>query len=224
MRLRTEYKVSPDLKFVANLDMMHVIERALRRADIPYHLSEGFNPHIRLSMGTVLPVGLWGEKEYFDLELDEMGVSDYSIRMNQALPTGIRINDCRAIKAETLSLMKVINTAEYAFLIKPQDYNLDLLVDEIINQEQILVPNRGKKKGTEKDLRPGLYELAVEPAGQGKVIRALVSVNEPVNVRFDELLDMFGLHGLSRDLIVDFWRRGNYIKRGEQLLSPLEII
>lgn len=224
MRLRTEYRVSPDLKFLANLDMMHVIERALRRADIPYHLSEGFNPHIRLSMGTVLPVGIWGEKEYFDLELDQIGAGDFMSRMNQSLPSGIQINDCRVIKTETPSLMKVINAAEYAFLINSQNCNLDPIVDKIINQEQILVPNRGKKKGTCKDLRPGLYELIVESVGEYNIIRALVSVNEPVNVRFDELLDMFNIYGLERDLIVDFWRRGNYIKRGEQLLSPLETV
>ncbi|MDD3890543.1 MAG: TIGR03936 family radical SAM-associated protein, partial [Syntrophomonadaceae bacterium] len=69
MRLRAEYRIGPELKFLANLDMMNVIGRTLRRAAIPYALSEGFNPHIKLSLGTVLPVGLWGEKEYFDLEL-----------------------------------------------------------------------------------------------------------------------------------------------------------
>jgi radical SAM-linked protein len=57
MRLRVEYSAGPELKFLANLDMMHLMERALRRAGIPYHLSEGFNPHIRLSMGTVLRLG-----------------------------------------------------------------------------------------------------------------------------------------------------------------------
>ncbi|MDD4776022.1 MAG: TIGR03936 family radical SAM-associated protein, partial [Syntrophomonas sp.] len=99
MRMRIEYQVGPDHRFMANLDMMHVVERALRRAEIPYHLSEGFNPHIRLSMGTVLPVGIWGEKEYFDLDMDELDRDDFIARMNQALPPGIRINSCRVISA-----------------------------------------------------------------------------------------------------------------------------
>ncbi|HBQ86380.1 MAG TPA: radical SAM protein, partial [Syntrophomonas sp.] len=63
MYLRAEYRLGPELKFLGNLDTMHLMERALRRAGIPYALSEGFNPHIKLSMGTVLPVGLWSEKE-----------------------------------------------------------------------------------------------------------------------------------------------------------------
>ncbi len=222
MRLRVEYRVGPDLKFLANLDMMHVIERALRRADIPYLLSEGFNPHIRLSMGTVLPVGLWGEKEYFDLELNEMDLHDFITRMNQSLPAGIEINKCRVIQAATPSLMKAINAAEYVFLIAPHGFGLESMVSDIMGQDQILVPNRGKTKATHKDLRPGLYKLAAEAEGEYQVIKALVSVNEPLNVRFDEILEMFSTYGLSRDFIVDFWRRGNYIIRGEQLFSPLD--
>ena len=70
MRLRAEYRVGSDLRFLSSLGLMHMMERAFRRAEVPYALSEGFNPHIRLSMGTVLPVGIWGEHEYFDLELE----------------------------------------------------------------------------------------------------------------------------------------------------------
>jgi len=69
MRIRAAYRVGEDLKFLGNLDMLNLMGRALRRADVPFALSEGFNPHIKLSLGTVLPVGVWGENEYFDLEL-----------------------------------------------------------------------------------------------------------------------------------------------------------
>ena len=63
MRVRMEYRVGNDLKFLGNLDMMNLMSRALRRARIPFALSEGFNPHIKFSLGTVLPVGV-GEREY----------------------------------------------------------------------------------------------------------------------------------------------------------------
>jgi radical SAM-linked protein len=64
MRVRMEYRVGNDLKFLGNLDMMNLMSRALRRARIPFALSEGFNPHIKFSLGTVLPIGVWGEREY----------------------------------------------------------------------------------------------------------------------------------------------------------------
>jgi radical SAM-linked protein len=90
--------------------MMHLMSRALRRGNIPYALSSGFNPHIKLSMGTVLPVGLWGEQEYFDLELSQaMDLDEFLRRMQEALPPYLEIRRCWEIGADIPSLMKSIN-------------------------------------------------------------------------------------------------------------------
>ncbi|MEQ8200902.1 MAG: TIGR03936 family radical SAM-associated protein [Syntrophomonadaceae bacterium] len=221
MRLRAEYEVGPDHRFLANLDMMHVMERALRRAGIPYQLSEGFNPHIRISMGTILPVGIWGKKEYFDLELAPMDLDDFRERMNRVLPPGIEIKAGRFLGAGTPSLMKSINASEYAFLLRKSVIEVPAVIGEIMGQKQLLVPSRGKNRNATKDLRSGLFALTSEEQGDCIVIKALVSINEPLNVRFDELLDVWADFGISRDSILDFWREGNFIKREEQLLSPL---
>jgi len=221
MRMRIEYQVGPDHRFMANLDMMHVVERALRRAEIPYHLSEGFNPHIRLSMGTVLPVGIWGEKEYFDLDMDELDRDDFIARMNQALPPGIRINSCRVISAATPALMKSINVSRYAFRFDRGQVGLEAIIEAIMRQTAIVVPSRGKNKNACKDLRPGLYELTLQKDDEGLLLEALVSVNEPLNIRFDEILGMLVSFGVEREVITDFWRRGNYVRRDGRLLSPM---
>jgi len=221
MRLRVEYEVGPDHRFLANLEMMHVMERALRRAGIPYHLSEGFNPHIRISMGTVLPVGIWGKKEYFDLEMDTVDRDDFIQRMNQVLPPGIAITACRSLGVGAPALMKSINAAEYAFRVSQRLTEVEASMKEIMRQEEILVLSRGKKKNVNKDLRPGLFALTAENQGNCVIIKALVSVNEPLNIRFDEFLDLLARFGISRESIADFWREGNFIKRGERLLSPL---
>lgn len=221
MRVRVEYEVGPDHRFLANLDMMHVVERALRRANIPYHLSEGFNPHIRLSMGTILPVGIWGEKEYFDLELAEMDLADFTMRMNQSLPPGIKISSCQAINPDTPALMKSINASRYAFRLREGSADPEPAIEEILGKTEIMVPSRGKNKLAHKDLRAGLFALTVQAEDSGLIIEALVSVNEPLNIRFDEILEMLVSFGVDRGSIVDFWRRGNYIRRSAQLVSPL---
>jgi len=222
MRLRAEYRVGPDLKFLANLDMMHLMERTLRRAKIPCLLSEGFNPHIRLSMGTVLPVGLWGEKEYFDLELNPMPVQEFVNAMNKTLPPGMHISLCRELASGEDSLMKIINAADYAFQIKAKGLDLEKLAADIMGQEQIVVQSRGKKKNLQKDLRPGIYAMNVEKSGAAEVLSVRVSVNEPVNIRFDELLDVFARNGIDRNIMLDFWRQGNYIKQGDNFYPPMQ--
>ena len=100
------------MRFLSNLDMMKLMARALRRARIPFALSKGYNPHIRLSMGTVRPVGLWGEREYFDLELEqEMSTSEFVEKINRTLPPAIQVKACIQIAANTRALMNSINCA-----------------------------------------------------------------------------------------------------------------
>ncbi len=223
MRLRAEYSVGQNLKFLANLDMMHLMERALRRADIPYQLTEGFNPHIKLSMGTVLPVGLWGKNEYFDLDMEDLDLEIFKSRMNAALPPDMKIKRCQVIPDNAASLMKIINAAKYAFILRP-GVNVDGMISQLLNSSQILVQSRGKNKQIQKDLRPGLFSMNVESEGELNLLTVMVSINEPLNVRFDELLAVFTENGLKSEDLLDFFRQGNYIKEGSKFHEPLEKI
>ncbi|HPT69777.1 MAG TPA: TIGR03936 family radical SAM-associated protein [Syntrophomonas sp.] len=221
MRLRVEYSAGPELKFLANLDMMHLMERALRRAGIPYHLSEGFNPHIRLSMGTILPVGVWGKHEYFDLDLEEMDQQDFISGMNEVLPAALTITDCQQIEDNAPSLMKIINAAEYTFVISAGN-DLQALINGILNQDSLLVQSRGKNKNVQKDLRPGLYQMNIIGADEYDMLSVMVSINEPLNIRYDELQALFIEHGINAKDIADIFRQGNYIKEGQQFYSPIK--
>ena len=221
MRLRVEYSAGPELKFLANLDMMHLMERALRRAGIPYHLSEGFNPHIRLSMGTILPVGVWGKHEYFDLDLEEMDQQDFISGMNEVLPAALTITDCQQIEDNAPSLMKIINAAEYTFVISAGN-DLQALINGILNQDSLLVQSRGKNKNVQKDLRPGLYQMNITTAEEYDMLSVMVSINEPLNIRYDELQALFIEQGINAKDIADIFRQGNYIKEGQQFYSPIK--
>lgn len=225
MHLRAEYQVGPDLKFLANLDMMHLMERAFRRGQIPYALTDGFNPHIKLSMGTILPVGLWGQKEYFDLELrSNMEEKDFMVRMNQVLPLGMGIIQCVNIPAGSPSLMKIINTACYSYVIQRANPGLQDIIDNIWSQKYLPVKSRGKKKDVEKDLRPGLYKIELNSNKNYEVIEIWVSTGEPLNIRYDEILELFDRWGISRKSIIDIYRSGNYIKQDNDFYPPLQTI
>lgn len=223
MHLRAEYKIGAGLKFLGNLDMINLMERALRRAEIPYSLSEGYNPHIKLSMGTVLPVGVWGIREYFDLELKEIiDLNQFKKRINDVLPGEMQVNKCIEIPGNTSSLMKIINAADYTFLIKEKILDEDKLINEIMDKEHIIVKSKGKKKDVDKDIRPGIYHIHVEENDCITNLIIKVSINEPVNVRFDELLEVLNHTGIRTEFILDFYRRGNYIKDGQNFYTPLE--
>lgn len=221
MRMRAEYTLGPGLRFLANLDTMHMMERALRRARLPFALSEGFNPHIRLSMGTVLPVGLWGLKEYFDIELDQDIEPDrLQSDLNRVLPVGVEIKRAAVIPADAASLMKIINCANYGFIVKGG--SVESIVQDIMRSDSLTIASRGKKKGVDKDIRKGIYKIDIQPIDEGSQLNIWAAVGEPVNVRYDELMDLLMVKGIAAGDITDVFREGNYIYNGQQFLSPLE--
>ncbi|MGI6434323.1 MAG: TIGR03936 family radical SAM-associated protein [Syntrophomonadaceae bacterium] len=223
MRIRAEYRVGPELRFLANLDMIHVMERALRRARLPYALSEGFNPHIRLSLGTVLPVGLWGEREYFDLELQaDMSSEELINQLNPVLPVGLTVTHCAPIAADAPSIMSLVNAASYAFKVRFQDEAVLKKIEMMMAASQLVVASRGKKKDRPKDLRPGMHKIAMMRQGQFDIIELWVSTGEPINVRFDELTDLLLAMGLPREQIDDVWRSGNYCRSRDHFYTPME--
>ena len=69
---------------------MKVFERAVRRANIPIVMSEGFNPHPKLSILLALGLGIAGLDEILELELVESIPSEILIeRLTQQLPKEI---------------------------------------------------------------------------------------------------------------------------------------
>lgn len=225
MRLRAEYRVGPDLRFLSNLDLMHMMERAFRRADIPYALSEGFNPHVRLSMGTVLPVGLWGEREYFDLDLKyELDKKDFLQRINAVLPPEVEVGRAAKIPGTAPSLMKIINSAAYVLVSRSDDFDIKGFFAELLSRESLKVKSRGKKKNLDKELRSGIYKIEIEAQKLKNLVRLWVALGEPLNVRYDELLDLLEANGFDMRLILDIYRSGNYIYQYGAFFSPLEMV
>jgi radical SAM-linked protein len=223
MRLRAEYSVGSDLQFLSNLDMMKLMARALRRARIPFALSEGFNPHIRLSLGTVLPVGLWSKREYFDLDLNqEMNCSEFIQKMNLTLPPDVRITDCIEIDATIPALMNSINCSCYSFIVRKPVELMEQWKDNVLQKDELIVKSRGKKKDLDKNLRPGIFKIEVNQWQNFAIIDIWGSIGEPLNIRYDELTDLLVLTGINKDDILDVYRSGNYIRVKDKLFTPLE--
>ena len=71
MRVRIKFTKTGCLKFIGHLDVMRFFQKAIRRAELPVSLSEGFSPHMLMSFAAPLGVGKTSSGEYFDLDLKE---------------------------------------------------------------------------------------------------------------------------------------------------------
>ncbi len=81
------------MAYISHLDLMLVIRRAMRRADLPFVLTEGFTPRVKISIPEALKLGVESEEEKISFWLkDRMNESEIEKILNNDLPKGILFN------------------------------------------------------------------------------------------------------------------------------------
>jgi len=112
-RYRVTFAKTGDARFLSHRNVMDTLERALRAAHVPVRYTEGFNPHVRLSMGPALPLGFEGLQETFDVDCIAAFRRRHVEVMNQRLPEGLQVLEARALLPGAPSLGKLAAAARY---------------------------------------------------------------------------------------------------------------
>ena len=66
-RLRVRYVKHGRIRHLSHLEVLRALERCVFRSGLPYAVTQGFSPHMRLAFGPALPVGVASDDEWFDL-------------------------------------------------------------------------------------------------------------------------------------------------------------
>ncbi|MDD4702623.1 MAG: TIGR03936 family radical SAM-associated protein, partial [Desulfovibrio sp.] len=78
--------------YLSQLELQAVLDRALRRAELPMAFSQGFHPMPLMSFGRALPVGVESYAEWFALTLHKIiPPKEIAERLNPLLPPGMEI-------------------------------------------------------------------------------------------------------------------------------------
>ena len=59
--LEITFKKSKDMIYFSQIDLVHLLERALRRSGLPLYFTQGFKPHVKVSLLTGLKLGVRGK-------------------------------------------------------------------------------------------------------------------------------------------------------------------
>lgn len=98
VKIRIRFRKAGDLRWTSHHDLLRCFERMLRRAQLPFRSTEGFNPRPRLTFAQPLPLGVIGCNELVDLELDqEMPAAQISTRLASQAPPGLTVLDVERI-------------------------------------------------------------------------------------------------------------------------------
>lgn len=164
-RLRVQFSKTGPARFIGNLDLMRLWERAARRAGLALAYSEGFHPQPRMQLGAPLPLGYVGDAELLDLWLANPTEPAALLQTwNTVLPLGIAVQAVTEIVEREAALSAQVTSARFSVLPNCESAAPDLpkCVLALLEQKQIL---RINKRGKEYDLRPLVEELTATPAG-----------------------------------------------------------
>jgi radical SAM family uncharacterized protein len=114
---RLAFEKLGDARYLSHRNTMDVLERALRASGAPVRYTEGYNPHLRLSMGPALPLGHESNHELFDVDVLDALTDAHVCAVNDRLPHGLRITSCLELAKGAKSLGRAATEAVYRFTL-----------------------------------------------------------------------------------------------------------
>lgn len=192
-RLRITFGKYGPLKYTSNLDLAKVWERTLRRANLPILYTQGFNTRPRIQLACPLPVGITSECEILDIALREtIELDELAEKISAVSPTGLEIMRIESVPIHASALQSLVRSAEYRIHFE-DGVNLSLLkekIDQLLTQSQLVTSKDRKGRKTVYDLRPLIYALHLDEAGD---LIAHLAVGDRGNLRPEELLALLEL-------------------------------
>lgn len=135
-------------KYISHLDLMHTIQRAMARCEMPIWFTEGFNQHAYISVALPLSTGYSGEYEFLDFNfLTETVPQDAVQKINSVFPEGLYAQEIYALSDGG---MKIANIAWSEYKITwgfengiPSDFIKN--ANDLFAKEDIQILKRSKR-------------------------------------------------------------------------------
>ncbi len=197
-RVRFIFQKVGDMRFLGHLETMRVFERTARRANIPLAFSGGYHPKPKITFALALPVGVEGEREWADFELQESwDPQKFRETMNMFLPGGLEILLAWKTPVDGQPLPSRISSMGYRAEFPGPVHDLDSRVEILLSGGDIPVVR--ESKGKTKTLNLKNYLQAIESSGDdivhftlamqtnggsirpGEVLQALMGENTPID-------------------------------------------
>jgi len=162
-QLRIQYAKRGRLAYLSHLETIRSVERIIRRAQLPYAITEGFNPHMKIAFGPALPVGAGGLGEYVDVRMKDYVAPQEALRRLQAAaapnlyPLACNYID---VRADAITVEYPISAWEAEFTAPAGEQAMALdQVAEVLEQAFAALVNRGFIEVVRKKKKPKTVEF-----------------------------------------------------------------
>ncbi len=139
-RLRIVYHKRGRLALLSHLEVLRAMERTVRRAGLPFAVTQGFSPHMKTSFGSALPVGVGGWSEMFDVFLTSFVDVNLALdRLRQASVADLMVESCEYVDVRSAA-------PNVQFPISVYEVVLDSEPGELQVPESVTVVKKGKER------------------------------------------------------------------------------
>lgn len=198
MTFRFKFSRRGPVRYLGHLDMMRYFQKVVMKAEVRAKYSEGFHPHQLMSFAYPLGVGMETDGDYMDLEMEDGNDPDEVMKaLNSVMNEGVYISAVTVLREGAQNAMAAVTAATYELILECDDpiegrLIIEKAVEEMLASDTIMADS----KKTSKNIRPGIFELMVEPNADEQGIRLymFLSSGSKLNVRpadlFNTLLTM----------------------------------
>lgn len=149
-RLRLCYGKTGRLRHLSHLEVTHALERGARRAGLPYAVTKGFSPHMKVAFGPALPVGTSGAREYLDVWLTRyLPADDVLAVLSGTLPSDIAALEARYVDAHEASLAANCTIGLYEVVVEARgatEQSVRDALERTVAAGELRVEHKGKTK------------------------------------------------------------------------------
>ncbi len=184
--IRLRFSKQGDIRFTSHHDMMRLFERAVRRADLPVAMSQGWNPRPKISLPAPLPAGIAGSNEAADIELARwLRPAEIEARLAAVMSPGLEVKSVGVIAPHPNRRPR-----EFSYRIPLSEGHplTEDRIQELLRSAQLFVLREKKGRSSRVDVRNSIKNLPL----QNNALLLLVEFSDGATARPEEVLDALG--------------------------------
>jgi radical SAM-linked protein len=181
-KVRIRFSKVGDFRLISHHDLMRCLERTLRRAALPFRLTEGFHPMPRVVFALSLPLGVEGLNEVVEIEWTEPVEPEEALdRLRTHAPAGLAFLSAARIDLKTTARPR---RAIYRFPL-PEAVRFEVAArgDAMLRSPEVWVA-RHRPTPKRLNVRPYINDIRCEAAG----LVLDIWLSQEGSARADELL------------------------------------
>ncbi|MDD3803295.1 MAG: TIGR03960 family B12-binding radical SAM protein [bacterium] len=187
------YSLDSEYQYLSHLGMINFIGSGLKRTNLEFAYTQGFNPRIKIVYGPPKPVNVFSKMEMLEVMLEEKPEANLLSVINRAFPKGIHFYYFKEMKSERMSVISRINRLDMVFQMKGGDAMRNR-TEKFLSSKEYIVERKNNEKVTEMNIRKFVQNIEIEE----EKVRVRIIFQQDGGIKFDELThEILGIEELE---------------------------